>query len=196
MSRKTRLALPPGTPLDPDNEDHQPYIMEEAFAEMDRHPKPTMPRPERSRWWWFWRAFGLFVYMPSRKYLSRYLACRYVPPVYGEHARPGYDVYTWPLARGLHTWIQRGSKWGPRAFWFRTLLRWLTDINVYDQCSWCGFTGYCDEHEVQDRHGDTIRTINMFELVEGGDVNYWGEGQDAYGWKWCYRCGAVEWEVS
>lgn len=190
MSRKSRIALPPGTKLDFDNEDHQPYIMDKAYAGLEDHPKPTMAPPERSRYWWFWKAFGLFIYMPGRKYLMKFLDRRWVGSVYGEFARPGYWVYTWPFAGAIKAWIERGHRGG-----LRNLLRWLTDINVYSQCTWCGFTEYRDEVTVHE-HPDDGRVINMFEHVEGGGVDYWGEGQDAYGWKWCYRCGSIGWDVA
>lgn len=192
MSRKTRIALPPGTELDPDNPDHIPHILDECYEDMERHPKPKMAPPERSRWWWFWRAFGFFLYQPLRKYLMRYLERDWVGAVYGEHERPGYWVYRWPLAGPLKTWIERGRRGR-----LRNLLDWLTDINVYSQCSSCGFTEYDDEFTIYDGPDDTEgRTINMFEWLEGGDVDYWGEGQDAHGWQWCYRCGAVDWETT
>lgn len=192
--RKTKLYVEPGTVLDYDNENHRRYIEEEAYADYYKHQKPTMAPPERSRWWWFWRAFGLFVYMPGRKYLMKYLRSRWVDSVYGEHARAGFERYDWPLAKMIKRWIDRGPSRGSRAFWLRSVLAWLTDINVYDQCSSCGFTEYYGEYEIHDHPDDDGREINMFEHVEGGGVDYWGEGQDAYGWKWCYRCGAVDWD--
>lgn len=195
MSRKTRIAIPPGTELDPDNEDHVPYILEEAYAEMDKHPKPTRTPPERSRWWWFWRAFGFFIYRPARSCLLKYLSHRYVPPVYGENGRPSYDVYAWPFASALDRWIKRGPRRGSSALWLRTLLDWLSDIHRYSTCGWCGSTDYDSEITIYDDPEGDGRDIDMSEFLEGGGVDYWGEGQDAYGWKWCYRCGAVEWDV-
>lgn len=193
---KTKLYVEPGTELDWDNENHQRLIEEEAYAEHDKHPKPTMAPPERSRGWWFWRTFGFFVYMPLQKNLTRFLRRHWVDSVYGEHARPGFWRYDWPLAEKVSTWLERGATKGPRATWLRRILAWLTDVNLYDQCTWCGFTEYHDEYTVHDHPDDDGRDINMFEHVEGGGVDYWGEGQDAYGWKWCYRCGAVDWDVA
>lgn len=198
MSRKTKIALPPGIELDFNNEDHRRHIEDEAYSCMDEpHPKPTMAPPERSRYWWFWRMFGFFIYMPGRKYGMRYLHHHWVPCVYGENYRPGYARYDWPFAKSIKEWIDRGPSAGPRAFWLRRLLAWLTDVNVYSRCSWCGFTECDEEYTIYDGPDDTEgRTINMFEFLEGGGVDYWGEGQDAYGWLWCYRCGAVDWECA
>lgn len=193
MSRKTKLYVEPGVELSWDDENHRRILEEEAFACFDEHPRPIMAPPERSSWWWFWRAFGFFVYMPLRKYLMRYLGRHWVDSVYGEHARPGCWRYKWIGAETIKGWIKRGPSEGPKAFWLRHLLVWLTDINVYSQCLHCGFTEYHDEFTVHADPDDDGRTINMFEHVEGGGVDYWGEGQDAYGWLWCYRCGAVAW---
>lgn len=193
-SRKTLLAIdPPGRELDWNNENDLRHIEIEAYADYDKHPKPTMAPPERSRWWWFWRFFGMFVYMPGRKYLRRYLNHRYVRKDWHSSGR---DEYDWPFAERIQKWIDRGPSKGRRAFWLRSVLAWLTDTNVYDQCSWCGNTAFHSEVEIFDGPDDTEgREINMFEWVEGGGVDYWGEGQDAYGWKWCYRCGANEWDT-
>lgn len=191
---KTQLYVERGVELDWDNENHRRLIEEEAFAESYRHPKPTMAPPERSPWWWLWRALGFFVYMPLRKSLMRYLARHWVGSVYGELARPGYWRYDWLGAQTIKEWIERGPRCGPRGSRLRRALHWLTEVNVYNQCSWCGFTEYHDEFTVHEHPDDEGRTINMFEHVEGGGTDYWGEGQDAYGWMWCYRCGAVEWE--
>lgn len=193
---KTKLYVPPGTELDWDNENHRRILEEEAYAGYDDHPKPTMKPPERSRFWWFWRFFGLFFYVPARRILHRYMAHRYVPTDYVRKI-DGHNVFDWPLAGALHEWIDRGIRSGPKAFWLRRLLHWITDIHAYSQCLHCGFTEFDAEITIYSGPDDTEgRDINLFEHVEGGGVDYWGEGQDAYGWMWCYRCGSVAWEAT
>lgn len=146
-----------------------------------------MKTPERSPWWWFWRAFGLFVYGPARTALRKYLRRNWVK---------GQWLYSWPGAQALCEWIDRRATKGPRAFWLRALLHWVMTDHPYSQCLHCGWTEYDEEHTLYGRDGEELRTINLFEHVEGGGVDYWGEGQDAYGWQWCYRCGAVGWEAA
>lgn len=196
MSRKTKLAVEPGRELDWDDENDRRHLEEEAFASLDEHPKPTMPPPERSRWWWFWRAFGMFVYKPARKALLAFMAHRWVNSDY-VRGIPGHEVYTWPFGRALHQWINHPGKAGPRARKLRQVLYWITTIHHYSQCMDCGFTELEEEHTIYAHPDDTEgRTINMFEFLEGGGVDYFGEAEDAYGWMWCYRCGSVSWEAA
>ena len=195
MSSKTKLYIAPGVTLDWENENHRRAIEEDAYAEFDRHPKPTMASPERSRWWWFWRAFGMFVYVPARRAIQAFMRYRYVPEDYVRR-QPAHKVYDWPFGRALHEWIERGPQKGHRAFWLRAVLYWITTIYTYDQCLHCGFTELYDEFTIYDGPDDTEgRTIDMFEHVDGGGVDYWGEAEDAHGWMWCYRCGSVSWEA-
>ncbi len=180
---KTRLYIPPGTVLDYDNENHRRQMEDEAFASIEDHPKPTMKPPERSIFWAFWRMFGMFLYDPIRTIGRRFLWCRS-----DDHAG----------AKWINDWIRRGATRGPNAFWLRALLSWLFEDH-YSTCPTCGFTDFHDEFTILDEGSLLLnkfkildeQTINMFELVDGG-----GEGEDAYGWQWCYRCGQVSWECA
>ncbi len=172
---KTRLYIPPGTVLEWDNESHRRRIEDEAYADYDKHPKPTKTPPERSPFWGLWRAFGMFLYDPIRTAGRGFLWQR-------ANGHAG--------AQRIHDWIGRGATKGKDAKWLRALLSWLVDDH-YSTCPTCGFTEFHDEFTLPDG-----RDVDMFEWVDGGDVDYWGEGQDAYGWQWCYRCGQVSWECA
>lgn len=192
---KTKLYIEPGTKLDWDNENHQRHLEEEAYADYDRHPKPTMKPPPRSCCWWFWRFFGMFFYRPARKLLQEYLRHRYVPHDY-ERNIPSKDVFVWPFAGTVHRWLFEGGPiWGSAAPRLKTFLDWIATPWPHHQCMCCGFTDRDPELRIYDGPSDEQgRIIEMFEHVEGGGVDYWGEGEDAYGWLWCYRCGSVEWD--
>lgn len=184
MSRKTKIALPPGTNLedmDWDDENQRRHIEDEAYADYYKRPKPTMAPPPRSPFWWFWRFFGELLYSPSRRLLHAYMGHDYVK---------GQNEFYWPGAAALHKWVGRGA--GHNSFWLKRVLYWITDIHPYGQCLCCGYTDYNDE--IMDPHDEDAPAINMFEHVEGGGVDYWGEGEDAHGWLWCWRCGNREWE--
>src|ERR1044072_7680409 len=73
VSRKTKIALPPGTELDFNNEAHYRHIMDEAYEGSDPRPyPPPRTRPERSRFWWFWRFFGFWIRVPARRLWNRF----------------------------------------------------------------------------------------------------------------------------
>ncbi len=158
MSRKSKLALPPGVTLDWDNPDHKRHIEDEAFASVPwlERGRPTMKTPERGHLWWVWRFYGFFFYTPLRTVAQRLF-------------RNNFNR-DWP------------------SFIYRLL---FADYN----CPHCGFQDYGDEHEVWSEDNALLRRVDLFELVEGGGLDYWGEAENCYGWLWCYRCGAVSWET-
>ena len=104
MSRKTKIALPPGTnmeDLDWDDDNHRQHIEDEAYSSYyEDHPKPTMAPPPRSPWWGFWRFFGMFLYQPARRALHAYMRHDYVK---------GQDVFVWLGGGALYKWIGRGG---------------------------------------------------------------------------------------
>jgi hypothetical protein len=183
VSRKTKIALPPGTELDFDNEDHRRHIEDEAFDDYDeRPPRPTMRPPERSRYWWFWRFFAFFIRVPARRLWSTFSHWDL-----REGGLSGW-VARYPLYPKIKDWLWRG-----RLTRLKRFVRWLVEDNYC--CPSCGFDDYRDEIVIYADKDDTEgRTIELFEHVEGGGVDYWGEGQDAQGWLWCWRCGDVNWE--
>lgn len=187
MSRKTKLALPPGTKFEDlnwEDENHRRYIEDEAYdAYFGQHPKPVMAPPPRSRVWWFWRFFGELLYSPTRRLLHAYMSHDYVK---------GQNEFYYPGAASLYNWIRGGVQKGPNSFWLRRILHWITDIHAYGQCLCCGYGDYSDE--IMDPADPDGPSLDMFEHVDGGGVDYWGEGQDAHGWLWCYRCGNRQWE--
>jgi len=179
---KTRVALPPGVKLDGDNPDHQQWILADYEEERLRHPRPKMPTPERSRFWWFWRAFGFIVFSPARIFWSWYRSAYYPALANG---KMGPWTYRHPSCEAVKKWIGHGG-----------VLYWLL-IRDYCICPHCGFTGYGEDYTIYaTRDGEEDRTVVLFEHVDGGGVDYWGEGQDAYGWMWCWRCGNCSWETT
>jgi len=196
MSWKTRIYVPPETELDFDDPNHQRILLDQEYAEAEKaRPRPTL-NPEVSRAWWFWRMFGWLIYVPARFALLKYLKHRWVDSrVSGRVYRPGYSVYQWPGAHRLDHWISKGARRGSRAFWLRALLAWIVDPHHYSTCLHCGFTGFDEDYTVYDRLGEGIRTVELFEFLDGGGVDYFGEANDCHGWQWCYRCGNRTWET-
>lgn len=187
---KTKLYVEPGTDLDWDNENHRRILEEEAYAEYYKHPKPTMARPERSRWWWLWRMFGYLVFLTARRAWAYYSHGSYVKMRGGEL---GPWRRRFESSEAVKNWL-----WGRPSTpkWLRPLREFLYWLLIKDYiCTHCGFTDYGEEitFYAETEDGED-RTINLFEHVEGGGVDYWGEAEDAHGWMWCYRCGSVEWE--
>lgn len=181
---KTKLYIEPGTQLDWDNENHRRHIEAEAFSE-PRHPKPTMKAPPRSRFWWFWRAFGYLVFMPARMAWRYYRHARYLTLPDGNL---GQWNYRFKSSETVERWLWYGRKSQKWMEPVRKFFYWLF-VQNYSICPHCGYTCYEDEIRIHDK------TVNMFEHLEGGGVNYYGEGEDAHGWMWCYRCGSVSWET-
>lgn len=193
---KTKLHVEPDVELDMDNEDHQRILLEQAYKEEERaRPKPAL-NPKVSPAWWFWRLFGWLAYVPVRFTLVKYLKHRWQPyRVVNGRYQEGYKVYSWPGAQKLDRWIQSGARRGRGALWVRRLLNWFIDPNHYSTCLHCGFTDFREDQIVYDRHGEEGRTVDLFEMVEGGGTDYWGEANDCRGWQWCYRCGNLTWET-
>ncbi len=181
MSRKTKIAIPPGTDLSYEDENHRRHIEEEAFAEYDQHPyRPTRKAPERSRFWWFWRFFGFWIRVPARRLWNKF---SHWDLIEGGHS--GWRA-RYPLYPKVKDWLEKG-----RRTRLKRLIEWLTEGNF--RCPTCGNRDFHDEIMVYDCPEG--RTLDMFEHVEGGGLNYWGDPEDAHGWLWCYRCGDVSWEA-
>jgi len=181
VSRKTKIALPPGTELDFNNEDHYRHIMDEAYEGSDPRPyRPTRTPPERSRFWWFWRFFGFWIRVPARRLWNRFSHWDLVEGGHCSGWRARYRLYP-----KVKDWLEKAR--GTR---YRRLVAWLTESNF--RCPTCGHRDFHEEITVYDCPDG--RTINMFEHVDGGGLDYWGEAEDARGWLWCYRCGDVSWE--
>ena len=196
MSWKTKLYVPPEAELDLANEDHQRILMEREYAAEERQrPKPTL-NPQVSRFWWFWRMFGWLVYVPARFLLLKYLKHRWAHPGWvGGRYQVGYAIYDWPGAAALDAWIYKGAQRGSRAFWLRALLAWIADPHHYSTCLHCGFIDFGEDYTIYDRFGEGVRTVELFEFLDGGGVDYFGEANDYHGWQWCYRCGNRTWET-
>lgn len=188
---KTKLYIEPGTELDWDNENHRRHIEAEAFASVDKHPKPTVKAPPRSRFWWFWRMFGYLVFMPARRAWGYYTHAHYL-------RLKDDELGPWTLryqsSEAIKTWISYGCHRGSISAWIRGFFYWLF-IQSYSICPHCGFTEFEDEYRMRSRKDPDGHLIEMFELVEGGGTDYWGEAEDCHGWMWCYRCGSVSWET-
>lgn len=184
--RKSKIALPSGTELDYENPDHRRHIEDEAFSEPP-HPRPTMKTPERSRFWWFWRFFGYIVFVPARMAWA-YYAYAYYPRLPNDELGPWTRRFPSSEAVRNRLWGHGGSK-------IRAFLYWLF-VKDYWICPHCGFTDFGDEYTIYaTKDGEEDRTIDLFELVEGGGTDYWGEANDCHGWQWCYRCGHCSWET-
>lgn len=193
MSRKTKIAVPPDTELDWDDENHRRHIEDEAFsgAPWIETGRPRRRPPERSRLWWFWRFYGVFVRVPLRRAFRAWLASDWKRP--DDPFGPGYEVYRWPGAESFKAWLDRGASAGPRATWARKILGPIVEQRGW-HCPTCGFEEFHEEHEVR-KYGDLVRTVDLFEPVFGGGVDYFGEAEDCHGWLWCWRCGQVSWET-
>jgi len=183
MSRKTKIAVPPGTKLDWDDENHRRHLEDEAFAEAPwvEQPRPSMKAPERGRFWWFWRFYGFIVYVPLLRLWRWYY--------HAEHKETGY-THRFKSAKKLQDWMDRGGKRTRLQQFFIKILHRLRWPDY--RCPHCGYDDYHDEHEVWVDH-ELVRTINLFEMVSGGGVDYWGEANDCHGWQWCWRCGDCSW---
>ncbi len=179
VGRKSKVAVPAGIELDWDNENHRRHIEEEAYA-FPPHPRPTMKPPPRSPFWWFWRMFGYIVFRPARRAWS-YYTFAYYPHLHDRDHGPWTRRY--PSSEKVYDWLRRS-----RRGTFANFLYWLFAKN-YSLCPHCGFDCYEDSYYLDDKSYD------MFELVEGGGIDYWGEANDCHGWMWCYRCGDVNWET-
>lgn len=187
---KTRIALPPGVDLDLDDPDQQRWALHDAMDEMELHPRPKRDAPRRSRGWWFWRAFGYVVFSPARLLWAWYHRARYLELPGGEL---GPWTHRYPSSKRLEEFVRDGSRWPRRLMAVRDLLYWLL-IRDYCICPHCGFTDYGEEYTIYARReGEEDVTVDLFEHVDGGGVDYWGEGQDAHGWMWCWRCGFMSW---
>lgn len=124
--------------------------------------------------------FGYFVMGPARWAWRKYTRYSYDPET-------GKSVYWFPSSKKVHDWLWLGGGGRIRRFFYWLLFREY-------QCPHCGFDDFYDEYTIYDKDGEELRTINLFEHIDGGLVDYWGEVEDARGWLWCYRCGAVSWE--
>jgi len=180
MSRKTKIALRAGTKLDFDEENHQRHIMDEAFDGHDERPsRPTMTPPERSGFWWFWRFVAFFIRMPARRLWRKF--SHWDLREGGWRAR--YSLYP-----KIKNWLDHGG-----ATPIKRCIRWLVEANYC--CPTCGFEDYSEEIILYDHPDEPDgREVNMFEYVDGGGLDYWGEAEDSRGWLWCWRCGDVNWE--
>lgn len=185
---KSRIAQPPGTELDLDDPDQQRWAMHDAMDEMEHHHRPKMRPPERSRYWWFWRALGYVLFSPARVFWAWYHRA-YYPELRGGNL--GRWTYRYPSSKRVKEWIEHGGRFRP----LRRFLSWLL-LRDWCICPHCGFADYGEDYTIySEREGEEDREIELFELVEGGGVDYFGEANDCHGWQWCYRCGAVNWET-
>jgi hypothetical protein len=181
VSRKTIVAVPSDTELDWDNENHRLILEREAFSEPP-HPRPTMRTPERSRFWWVWRFFGYVVFVPARKAWAYY--SRSTGP-WSRRFRSSEAVRDWLWGHGST----------PR--WLRPVRQFLFWLFVKGWCCpHCGFTDFDEDYTIYPKTEDgEKRTVELFEHVEGGGVDYFGEAEDYHGWQWCFRCGFRSWET-
>lgn len=189
---KTRIALPPGVELNLDDPGQQRWALHDAMDEMERHPRPKRDAPRRSRWWWFWRAFGYVIFSPARLFWAWYHRARYLELPSGEL---GAWTYRYPSAKRFEELLRSGWRWPRRLKPVRDCLYWLL-IRDYCICPHCGFTDYGEEYTIYaEREGERDVTVDLFEWVDGGGLDYWGEAEDAHGWMWCWRCGYCSWET-
>ena len=165
---------------------------EEAYRGEDEYPKPKMKAPERHWAWWFWRMVGYLIYMPARRAWRWFYQSRYENASESEPWRGGTYVYRFPISRRLKDWVQRTRnkrKFQP----IRRFLYWIACEWGFD-CRTCGWDDYHNEdYVIYGKDGDELRTIELFDFLEGGGTDYFGEANDCCGWLWCYRCGDRHW---
>lgn len=192
IGRKSKIAVAPGTELDYDNPDHRRHIEDEAYSEPP-HPRPTMATPERSRFWWFWRAFGYLFFVPVRRVWA-YYSFAYYPRLPDDSLGPW--THRFPSSEAAEKWL-RGIPGTPRWLWkVRGFLYWLLERNWSFDCPHCGFDDYGEDYTIYAESDDEEdRTIELFNFLEGGGTDYFGEANDCHGWQWCFRCGNREWET-
>ena len=186
IGRKSKVAVEPGVELDYGNENHRRHIEDEAYSDPPR-PRQKMKTPERSRFWWFWRFFGYIVFRPARRAWA-YYAFAYYPHL------PSGELGPW-TRRFPSSEAVRNRLWGHGRHPVLAFLYWLF-VKDFCICDHCGFTDFGEDYTIYPTTEDgEERTIELFDFLEGGGTDYFGEANDYSGWQWCYRCGIRSWET-